>query len=308
MTRKTIILLLFSLFSLGGILAQNVRTNQLTLDQNKVENSCFTKSKYYFKSFNRIGDKPLPSLETAIEKALVTVKEADEKSRYWMYQDWVYSVKDEADADYTITAEYDYNSGIIIGETVYKEKQGNIRLPYFVTAKEHRADLDIYFTFNYKDGTPSRKDTISVHKKSVEKPGASYYSVEKLEKQLEGMMKAKVAHYKEFINSSEIQINFPKVKIKDKALKTEYASINSLLKEGEYEKAGSIVKKAYEANPTPELSQALGICYEIVGNYPKAAKYYEALPNFHIKVRMKKNMAVLDFAKSLGFTPEYIEF
>lgn len=309
MMNKKLTSMLLCLIVLGSTLAQSVQTTQLTLDIEKTKTSCFTKSKYYFKSFNRTGEKALPALEESIEKNLISLSSAETNGgSYWMYKDWSYPVAEEAEADFTLSGEYIYNSGVNVGETVYHEKAGSVRLPYFVTAKEHKADIDVIFTFEYKDGSPSRKDTLSVHKKSIEKPGKSYYSTEKLEEQMERMIVAKVNSYKEFIDGKKVQINFPKVKIKDKALKAEYESIKGLLKDGDYQKAGSIVKKAYESNSTPEISQALGICYELVGNYPKAAEYYKALPNFHINTRMKKNNAILDFATSIGYEPEFIEF
>ncbi len=300
--------MLLGILGMGNSIAQSVSTTQLTLAPEKAATTCFTKSKYYFKSFSRVGEKALPALEEAIEKNLVSTTAAKENNDYWMYKDWAYSVADESQADYTIFGEYNYNSGITIGEGLYSETQGKVRLPYFIRTKENRADLDVIFTFDYKDDSPRRKDTLSVHKKSMEIPGKKFYHVEQLEAQLEDMMRAKVNDYKALINAKEVQINFPKVKIKDKSLKTEYATINKLLKDGEYEKAGRIVKKVYEANNTPELSQALGICYELVGNYPQATKYYKALPNFHIRVRMKKNMAMLKQAKAMGYAPEFIEF
>ena len=308
MKNKVIITVLLGILSMSNSIAQSVVTNQLHLDKEKISNTCFTASKYYFKSFNRVGEKPNPTVEKAIEEYLVTINPPHEKNYYWFAKDWSYAVADEDDADFTLSGEYNYNSGIGTGEAVYKETTGTVRLPYFVTAKEHKADLDIFFTFEYKDGSPTRRDTISVHKKSTQTPGKSYYNVKKLELQLNDLANAKISDYKELVNAKEVQINFPKVKIKDKALKEEYATINKLLKAGDYETAGSIVKKVYDAKSSPELSQALGICYELVGNYPKAAELHKALPNFHVNVRMKKNMAILNQAEAMGYTPEFIEF
>ena len=308
MKNRVIITVLLSILGIGQSIGQSVNTTQLTLDQEKAANTCFSKSKYYFKSFNRIGEKALPTLEETIEQKLVSTTNAEENNNYWMYKDWAYSVADESQADYTISGEYDYNSGITIGESLYFETLGKIRLPYFISTKENRADLELIFTFDYKDDSPNRKDTLCVHKKSISIPGNKFYRVEQLEAQLEGAIRTKINNYKELINGKEVQINFPKVKIKDKGLKAEYATINKLLKDGEYEKAGSIVKKVYEANKTPELSQALGICYELVGNYPQATEYYKALPDFHIRARMKKNMALLEQATAMGYVPEFIEF
>ncbi len=304
MKKTTIISVLFVCISTISALAQSVVTTCVSLDQEAIANSKFTSSKYYFKSFSRSGEKAFPELDKKIEEKLM---HPAPKETYWMYKSWINPVVDEADADYTISGEYFYTSGTVVGETVYKEKTAVHPIPYFVTAKEHRADIDVIFTFKYKDGTV-QKDTLSDHRKSVEKPGKSYYSTEKLELQLRDMILAKVSGYKSLVDYKEVAINFPKIKIKNKALKAEYDGIKPLLKEGEYTQAGAIVKKIYEAEKTPELSQAVGICYELVGNYDKAAEYYKAMPDFHIKVRMKNNIAVLDYAKSIGYEPEFIEF
>jgi len=307
MKNKIILCAFVGFLSTVGILAQSVVTTAVTLNEEKAQQSCFTSSRFYLKSFSRGGEKALPLLEETVEKELISTDQS-KASNYWQYQPLVFPVGSEVEADYTISGTYYYDSGISTGESVYHEKTGALRLPYFVTAKKHYANLDIIFTFVYKDGSPTRKDTISIHKESVETPGKKYYDVSKLEAQLEEMIKAKLHYYTNLMDYKQIQINFPKVKIKDKAIKAEYQSIKDLLKDGEYEKAGKIVKKAYEANPTPELSQALGICYELVGNYPMAEEYYKALPNFHIKTRMKKNMALLEKVQSMGFEPQFIEF
>ena len=85
--------------------------------------------------------------------------------------------------------------------------------------------------------------------------------------------------------------------LKGEGLGTSYLAIEAakdLLKKGEYEKAGVLCKKVNDAVNSPETSAMVGICYELVGNYPKANEYYKPFNDFHVKTRMKKSMKLLE--------------
>ena len=287
--------------------AQSVQVYKVSLDESKIAKSHFKKSKYYLKSFTNKGETSNKDLEETVDKYLRKLNSKVSKDALWLNKPWIVPVESDSEADIILSGEYLYTSNSTVGEMVYKEKTGNPKLPYFVTNTENVVDLKIVFTFEYKDGSPTQTDTINIVKKSIKAPGKPFIPLGELEEKVTNHSNSKLHYYTSIRSGKKVALNFPKVKIKDKALKTEYASIKKLYKEGEYIEAGKVVKKVYEAQKTPELAHALGICYELIGNYPKAAEYYKIKTDFHANVRMKQNMALLDYVKSLGYEPEFKE-
>ena len=93
-----------------------------------------------------------------------------------------------------------------------------------------------------------------------------------------------------FYSADYVWYKFQKVKTKDKTLKEELKGASDMLAAGEIYKLGSLYKRIYEADKTNKSAAFnLAMCYELIGNYPKAQEYYSVMPDFHANVRMKEN-------------------
>lgn len=302
-------LLFFVLLYLPAVcvLGQSIEITSYTLDQEKYQTTPFNRSSYFFKGLSNAGDTPDPLLEQFIDQYW---KQPADPSICWLDRCWSSPVANESEAEMVVTGTYMYHYGTDVYETIYRESvtAGSPTLPYFVTEKKNFADLLVVLNFNYKDGAPALVDTIHLRKESVLKPGKNYFEVDQLVKQLEDQTRWTMGDYRYFLDRKKALVNLPDVKIKDKLLREEYKTYADLMKKGEYADAGRIAQKLYEAEKTPELSVAVGLCYELLGNFPKAQEYYNAKPDFHIKVRMKKNMELLDAARAMGYEPVFADF
>ncbi len=282
MKKIFLIFLLINICTAIHLNAQYV-VRQYSLKQNKVEKAIFTSTKIYLESFINKGQKPSDIVEKTVQKHFKYNEKSDDTNMCWVQKSWLTPVAQKSEADIIISGEYE-----LISTTTAENKS--------------KATFTVIFTFNYTNGSPVKKDTIKINQSYTDQN----LPLEKVEDNVSNRMKNRIAYYTRMVSSKKVNINFPKVKIKDKALKEEYATIKELMKKGEYVKVGKIVKKLYQTQKSPELALILGICYEILGNYPKADEYYKIKPDFHAKVRMKNNMKILTFAKSIGYEPEYI--
>ncbi|MCT4589073.1 MAG: hypothetical protein N4A71_14720 [Carboxylicivirga sp.] len=307
MKRLILLALIIPCFSVLLVNAQSVQVYKVSLDEKKIANTHFTKTKYYLKSFKNTCSQQNKTLEETVEEYLKKSHWSVDEKKPWINQPWILPLENESDADIILSGTYNYTCKAIEGESVYKEKIGTQRLPYFVTSIENKVDLDIVFTFDYKDGSPSQTDTLSWHKKSLRAPGKKFTPLDELEQDVTKYAVSKIKFYTNLKSSDKVVLNFPKVKFKDKALKTKYASIKTLYKERKYLDAANLINSLYQQQPSPDLAHALAISYELIGNFPKAAEYYKIKTDFHANVRMKQNNKLLDYAKSLGYEPTFID-
>lgn len=299
--RYILILLVCHLVSIVAI-AQSVEVRKYYLESG-YETYKPMRHKFYLKSFVNKGSEKHEHTEQYIQKYFKDGSLCNEATNeIWLHQGLFCAVANESEADVVISGIYKYTSGATVFEKRMTEKSETIRLPYFEDLTKNAAELTIVMSFSYKDGTPLVTDTIEITKASEKK------SLGELEEDIDKAVKYKIAYYRDAVEVKNQYINLPKVKIKDKALKEEFATVKGLLKDGELVQAGTICKKVHNIVNSPASSVMLGICYELVGNYPKANEYYKAQPDFHIKARMNKSMKLLEYAKSIGYEPEFIEF
>lgn len=306
-TRYFIIVLAF--FAVNALKAQQTVQRIPVFEEESAEKSKLTKGNFYLESLNNIGGATSSEVEKIINNTFAAKGEEENSGNVrWFYDRWLKSIPNKEEAASYIKIDYSYANGAEVKEILLKEKSGNPRLPYFLTTKINFVDIQVILTINYADGSPTAYDTINIYKESKLIPGKKYKSVETLNEWGLQQLKWRIDDQINFVNPEEVQFVFPKVKIKDKALKAKYKEVKVYLKNGDYQKAGAIVKRVYEAEQKPEQAQALGLCYELIGNYPKAAEMYKISSDFHIKVRMKKNMKMLKFAKSMGYEPQFMDF
>lgn len=256
---------------------------------------------YYIKSFNNEGKIAVPEIE---KKVLEVSDYASSKTKLWYRKPFYVQTNNESEAQLIIAASYQINETITEDDKkVYKRE-----MPYTVYFKKHTSSAKVIVHYNYTDGSPSIIDTIKIEHVSKELPWKSFKKPSELELKTKNSLEHAIPKGSVPMETKEVRIIFPKVKIKDKILKEEYAGIQKLLKDNKFVEAGQLCKKVYESRKSPEASAALGLCYELVGNYPKAEEYIKPLKDFHMLSRIRKNMKLVKFAKSIGYEPEFIEF
>ncbi|TKG95761.1 tetratricopeptide repeat protein [Puteibacter caeruleilacunae] len=307
MKRLILLVLLIPFFTMHKVAAQSVQVYRVSLDESTAASTPFTKTKYYLKSFENKGTQTNKVLEETVENYIKNLHFPIDDQKPWINQPWIVPVANESEADIILKGEYIYTCQAVEGETKFRESATKARLPYFVTSTENKADISVVFTFEYKDGSPTKTDTIASAQRSLRAPGKKYTPLDVLDEKVTKAVVREIKYYTNVRSSDKVVLNFPKVKLKDKSLKAKYASIKDLYKARKYVEAAKVVKELYDQQPSPELAHALGISYELIGNFPKAEEFYKIKTDFHANVRMKKNKALLDYATSIGYTPIYID-
>ena len=205
------------------------------------------------------------------------------------------------EADCVIDGSYTLSKSAEVEEKEFIESNNNLEspIPYSEWRQINKAEVLVLLSFAYPDGN-SNTDTIHQLELFENKKGKKYLSPDDLaQKCIEGF---KYAYYYQFnfINYDKKWLDFPSVKVKDKTLKEAYKNSRSLIKEHDIRALGDMFKRIYETDPSDEAAICLGLCYELLGNYPEAAKYYEGRTDFHMKVRMKSNMELLHYLQQIG--------
>jgi len=229
-------------------------------------------------------------------------------SNIWLTSPLFSMTNNKSDADVIVSGSYSLNKNIEAVEKLMFETSSsyNTPIPYFEIESTNEANLDIILNFKYSNNT--LVDTISIAHKSKRKPGAKQKTIDELVSKCNKSLK--LAFYNEFnfIERKAHNYRFPKVKIKDKTLKEEYKNAKDLLKNGDITKLGNFYKHVYEEGKTKEAAYCLGICYELIGNFPQAQEYYKQLPDFHTKTRMKNSMKLYNYLQEIGIKLQLIEF
>lgn len=205
------------------------------------------------------------------------------------------------EADCVLSGSYILSKSSEVEEKDFFETNSNLTspIPYSEWRQINKAEVQVLLNFTYPDGT---SNTDTVHRLEIfeNKKGKKYLSPDDLvQKCIDGF---KYAYYYQFnfIEYDKKWLEFPSVKVKDKALKEAYKNSRSMIKDHDVRALGEMFKRIYETDPSDEAAICLGLCYELLGNYPEAEKYYEGRSDFHMKVRMKKNMELLHYLQQIG--------
>mgnify|MGYP002277566308 CR=1 FL=1 len=258
---------------------------------------------YYVQSFTNSGDKIVDNIEEKVKKRY---NKKQTLNKYWFLQPFYIPADNAEEAQVVISATYKINPS---KTEATKKVYTYLEMPYSVYFEKYTSSAQVIIHYDYKDKSPSVIDTIKIEHTYKNLPWYPKSTLEKLEKNTKEDLLYAIKKPVKATNYKDVSIIFPKIKIKDKSLKEEYSQVQKLLKAEKYTEAGKICKKVYNNYPKSlEASAAVGLCYELIGNYPKAEKYTKPLKNFHIISRMRKNMKLLEFANSIGFTPEFIDF
>jgi len=303
---KGIIVLLTVLFS-GTLFAQKEEFYVASLKQTTLLRG----PKIYFEPLeNRADDSFVDvnqSLQELVEKRTQIAAESGAGNRLVLGGLFTNATEKET-ADVVISGYYKAKSGSSREEYALRETGQHIGnpIPYFEWRKTNYANLLVVLTFTYADGT-MQQDSLWADESDLQRAGRKLMPVSDLEEIVTKQFKKAFYYQFNFIEMERRWIDFPTVRVKDKALKAEYKAAKDLIKSYQIVELGRLYKKLYEAENTDEAAIGLGLCYEILGNYPAAAALFEGRTDFHIKARMKKEVALYDYLKEIGANLNLIE-
>jgi len=239
-------------------------------------------------------------LQELVDKRTEAISDNPNRNRL-VLGDLFTKAADKESAAVVISGYYQAGSGSDRNELALFETGANMGnpIPYFEWRITNRATLEVVLTFSYADGS-MEQDSLWIDESSEQRAGRKLKSVKDLEKTVASRFENAYYDLFNFIGMESRWLDFPSVKVKDKALKAEYKEARDLIKSHDIVKLGRLYKKLYEAENTDEAAVGLGICYEILGNYPAAALLFEGRSDFHIKARLKKEIALYDYLVEIG--------
>ncbi len=187
-------------------------------------------------------------------------------------------------------------------EKLYYEK-GTLpggAIPYYETSQTNSSSIRVIIDYRYSDKS-THCDTLFAIKESVSKEGKKLKSTDVLLSDCKTEIINKLNKQLDFITREDIWYKFKNVKTSDKELKEALKQIENQIASGDIKTPGKTYRSIFEADKqNKEAAYNTGICYELLGNYRKAQEYYEYLPDFHTKVRMKASISLLEYLEQAG--------
>ena len=228
----------------------------------------------------------------------------------WRKQDLFSLAKNNIEANMVIEPVYTFNEYSGIHKKLFRERRSFAggSIPYFEYRKENSSELNLILNYKYKDGRTS-SDTLKISNISELKPGKPIKSIEYLHNKTLDDLDLMLYRTFNFFAYEKVWYKVRKVKSKDKGLKEELKGANELAKNGKVNELGSLYLKVYNADKSnTDAAFNVAMCYEIIGNYEKSASYYSVSPDFHAKIRMKKNLELIEYLRSIGANISYGDF
>lgn len=216
----------------------------------------------------------------------------------------------EEEADVIISGNYEITTDVSIKEKLFYERKQSVggAIPYYEIRQTNMASVEIVISYTYRDKSVVY-DTISIVNKYERKPNTKYQSIEQLLTKCDKTLNLKVYNTFAFYTTEKIYYKFLKVKTSYKELKVELKEVNTMLSNGEIEKLGKLYQRIYESDKSnKDAAFNVAICYELIGNYPKAEEYYAINPDFHAKARMRTNRILFDYLKEIGANVKLKDF
>jgi hypothetical protein len=305
-TNKIICLLALSFLSISSLYAQQGQFYQFSLDkETKIRGS-----KIYFQEFANKGVESQIDVN-ALAKSYIdfyfktysgVAAKKIQNHISWTRNPRFEAVNSQAEADVTIGGHYQIKTNAGAGEQLFFEQGNSVggAIPYFESRQLNTAEVTVIISYTYKNKEVDY-DTIFIQEESERKPGKKFLSVEDLLADCESKLKSNLYKTFTFYSHKDIWYKLLNVKTKDKVLKEELKTADNLFESGKIKELGNLFLRIYQAEPeNKEAAFNTAMCYELIGNYPKAEEYYAIMPDFHTKVRMKTNRALFDYLNNIG--------
>jgi tetratricopeptide (TPR) repeat protein len=173
-------------------------------------------------------------------------------------------------------------------------------VPYYETKQTNSSSIRVIIDYRYSDKS-THCDTLFAFKESASKEGKKLKSADALLSECKTEIINELSKQLDFITREDIWYKFKSVKTSDTELKEALKQIESQIASGDIKTPGRTFRSIFEADKqNKEAAYNTGICYELLGNYRKAQEYYEYLPDFHTKVRMKASISLLEYLEQTG--------
>ncbi|NOR87117.1 MAG: hypothetical protein GQ527_05860 [Bacteroidales bacterium] len=304
------------IFSAFIIIALSLNAQQSNYYSYTLKHTTPLKAKICYQGLKNIGEISDTDIDAFISKKITdlandtyTGSKKAKSANVWLIKPTLSLTDNESEADVVISGTYKVSKGTISEEKFMYETSSNYTspIPYFDLQTTNKVEIEIIFNYLYKDKS-TLIDTMLVSKEDMRKPRKKFKSIEELEESCQKSLKLALYKKFDFIDRKATNYKLPKVKVKDKALKAEYKTAGDLLKSGDIMKLGSIYQRIYDTEPSKEAAYCLGVCYELIGNFPKAQELYNQMPDFHTKVRIKNSRKLYDYLLEIGVVIDDVEF
>ncbi len=270
--------------------------------------------KIYIKPLTNKGDKTSIDVNAYLLETFTycfePIGDADKDNpNVWSKQIWFQQTDQISEAQVVISGSYQISAKTEVEQYQFYESNTALAnpIPYFEVRPKNKVDAEIIISYQYADKSMDY-DTIRYSDESERKAGRKMKSLASMIETCDKNLKYEIERTIYWVDYVEAKYELEKVKISDKALKEEFKSASDLFKNKEIMKLGNLCKRIYETCPSKEAAFNLGVCYEWVGNYPQATKYYKQMPEFHTIARMKKCLIFFDYIHELGIETELVEF
>lgn len=231
-----------------------------------------------------------------------------------IYNPWyttnIYQLTDvKEEADYIINGDYEYikNAKKSYIEDTTTDKSNNIPVVYYrysannatqvkgkILVTDTKANKIIYnFPFST---TKSDSKTLIMKEPTVKTTSA-------LRKEANNTA-INTYQYKFSPYLTEIKYHFPRIKPDNKDLRKEFKSSRKTLKDqaevGDIKAIAETLRKLQAKEDSDDIHEALGICYELIGNYTKAKEEYMTSKNKDCVDRINSQILTRDALAKLG--------
>jgi len=249
-------------------------------------------------------------VQQALDKKFKPVSGSPETNPFvWVTKPWFEKATNAKEASVVVSGSFKISAETEIEQHQFYETWSALSnpIPYFEVRPKNKVVAEVIISYQYTDKTMDY-DTISYNEESERKAGRRMKGLMDMVKTCENTLKYEINNCFHLVNYEEAKYQLEKVKISDKALKEEWKGSGDLLKDHDIMKLGNLCKRIYEDSPSKEAAFNLGICYERVGNYPKATEFYKKMPEFHTIARMKKQLILFDYLHEIGVETELVDF
>lgn len=269
----------------------------------------------FYQQLKNTGDQTGINVDTIVYNKILKHTTTHYRSNYddqdavnWLSKPLFSFTENKDEADVIVSGNYSIDKINSSTEILKYETSSDFSspIPYFEVETINSVEVKVFLNYLYSDNSVLKDTTIITHK-DIRKPNKKFTSIEDLQSKCQNELVSKIKSKYRFIEINKHNYKFPKVKVSSD-FKEEYKTAKSLLGEGDFMELGNLYKGIYEDKQSKEAAYCLAICYELVGNYPKALEYYKQMPDFHTKTRMKKSMILFDYLNEIGVETTLADF
>ncbi|MFP4665011.1 MAG: hypothetical protein ACLFM1_11345 [Bacteroidales bacterium] len=229
----------------------------------------------------------------------------------WMTTKMYETTENEEEANYIITGEYEYKTNTNKGHKAHKTEEmledDKLPIHFYEYSVSSSANLSgkIQIVDNNSDEIVKEytfsKDKGDSESKYMKKPRltspANFFS---------NLNNAVIADYRYILNpvKREYKYNFPRLIPDDKKYRKPFRKkrreLRKLDNDDNVKEMAKVIFEMQELEDNKDVNLAIGMCYEIIGNYTKANKYYEVSGDSDALARIKEQIQIRDQLEEFG--------